>query len=286
MGRIRTIKPELFLDEELGVLTGDHLALFAGLLTLADKQGRLEDRPTRIKASLFPYRSVDVSVLLDDLERIGKVVRYDFDGGRYVAIWSFSKHQRPHPKEPDSLLPEPPSREKTRQAVEKHGGPGSIPSSPVGREGKGREGEWEPKKNLAPFPTGNTSATQLNAKTDSAATERPCEVPLRAVPLNPPVGSLEDGVRAVWRKRRGGEYLLQRHDMEASRALLDLSGGDVAEIVARWDRALAVPEGQHPYCTELAHLQRHWNRFIGPAKGAPAAGANPLKITRPAGGAP
>lgn len=148
MGRIRTIKPELFMDEELGALSGDHTVLFAGLFTLADRSGRLEDRPSRIKAALFPYREVDVDGLLGDLDRARKVYRYeDSTGLACLLIPGFEKHQRPHPKEPVSGIPEPKTedlraweiagREKKRQAVK---GSTVNPSGPVGREGKGREG--------------------------------------------------------------------------------------------------------------------------------------------------
>jgi hypothetical protein len=136
VGRIRTIKPELFLDEALGALSGDHLALFVGLWTIADREGRLAWRPARIKATLFPYRKVDVEALAATLDEIGKVQLYEVDGERYLWVCGFVRHQRPHPKEPASDLPPAPSREKKRPAVERQT---AIPSSPVGREGKGRE---------------------------------------------------------------------------------------------------------------------------------------------------
>ena len=33
--------------------------LFVGLWTIADRNGRLEDRPKRIRAELFPYDEID-----------------------------------------------------------------------------------------------------------------------------------------------------------------------------------------------------------------------------------
>ena len=39
------------------------------LPTIADREGRLEDRALRIKAELFPYEQIDVDALLDDLAR-------------------------------------------------------------------------------------------------------------------------------------------------------------------------------------------------------------------------
>ena len=49
MARARNIKPGFFLNEELGVLPPLVRILFAGLWCIADRDGRLEDRPKRIK---------------------------------------------------------------------------------------------------------------------------------------------------------------------------------------------------------------------------------------------
>lgn len=139
MARIRTIKPDFFLHEDLADLTPLHRLLFIGLWTLADKDGRMEDRPKRIKAALLPWDNCDVHEMLEDLHDAGLIHRYEADVG-CIAIPSFLKHQRPHPKEPASTLPGPvepwkktASREKKRQEIKVEP---FIPSSPVGREGK------------------------------------------------------------------------------------------------------------------------------------------------------
>lgn len=134
VGRIRTIKPELFLDEDLGALPGDYLALFVGLWTVADREGRLEWRPARLKATLFPYREIDLEALAEGLERIGKVRRYEVDGKRLLWVCGFVRHQRPHPKEPASVLPPPPEPCKETAGREK------VAMLPVESRGKGREG--------------------------------------------------------------------------------------------------------------------------------------------------
>ena len=50
MARSRNIKPSLFKNEVLGVADPLYTILFEGLWVLADREGRLEDRPLRIKA--------------------------------------------------------------------------------------------------------------------------------------------------------------------------------------------------------------------------------------------
>jgi hypothetical protein len=125
--RIREIKPEFFLDEELAEVSHAARLLFVGLWVLSDREGRLEDRPARIKAQVFPYGTEDCDALLAELERHQGtfITRYEVDGRRYVQIRSFARHQRPHPKETPSKLPAPPT-----QAVKRNGKPGKETASP------------------------------------------------------------------------------------------------------------------------------------------------------------
>lgn len=107
MARIRSIKIGFFTNEDLARLSPWHRLLFAGLWVIADKAGRLEYRPQRIKAQLFPYDSVDIVDLLDGLERSGFIQRYEVKRQGYIAVLAFLEHQHPHHKEPESALPAP-----------------------------------------------------------------------------------------------------------------------------------------------------------------------------------
>lgn len=108
MARIRSIKPEFFANDELALLGPVSQLLFIGLWGLADREGRLEDRPLRIKAHVFPYYEADVNQLLVSLEESGFVRRYCCDGVRVIQVVNFTKHQYPNVKEPQSHLPPPP----------------------------------------------------------------------------------------------------------------------------------------------------------------------------------
>jgi hypothetical protein len=68
MARTRSLKPSFFKNEHLAECEPMARLLFAGLWTLADSQGRLECRPLRIKAELFPYDNCDIVALLGQLE--------------------------------------------------------------------------------------------------------------------------------------------------------------------------------------------------------------------------
>lgn len=153
MPRIRSIKHEFFINEDLATVSSDARLLAMGLATIADKAGRLEDRPIRIKASLFPYHSVDVDALLGELSApgVGFIERYVVDGKRYISIVNFSKHQHPHPKEPESTIPEPckatASNGKPRRAVKHNGGPRKAHDEPG--DHRNDHGDLDHRKSIA-----------------------------------------------------------------------------------------------------------------------------------------
>lgn len=106
MARARNIKPGVFKNEDLVELPFEDRLLFMGLWTLADRRGRLEDRPRRIKMEIFPADDVDVEAALGRLASTGMITRYEVRDCRVIAIPAFLKHQRPHQNEAESILPD------------------------------------------------------------------------------------------------------------------------------------------------------------------------------------
>lgn len=109
MARARNIKPGFAKNEDLAECSFAARLCFALLPTLADREGRLEDRPKRIKGELFPFDSIEVDPLLAELAKHGFIERYAAEGRGLIQIIAFHKHQHPHHKEPESDLPPPPS---------------------------------------------------------------------------------------------------------------------------------------------------------------------------------
>lgn len=107
MARARNIKPGFFKNADLVELTMEARLLFIGLWTMADRAGRLEDRPKQIKIEVFPADAVDIDACLNDLQRMGFVNRYEVAGRRLLQVVNFKKHQSPHKDEKPSELPEP-----------------------------------------------------------------------------------------------------------------------------------------------------------------------------------
>lgn len=104
--RARNIKPGIFKNELLGTADPLLTILFEGLWCLADRRGRLEDRPLRIKAEIFPYRELDVNGLLTGLARLKFIHRYEVEGQAYIQVINFEKHQHPHLTEKESNIPQ------------------------------------------------------------------------------------------------------------------------------------------------------------------------------------
>jgi uncharacterized phage protein (TIGR02220 family) len=107
------VKPEFFKDEDLAELPFWMRILFEGLWCYADREGRLEERPIRLKAEILPYDKIDITKGLSALSEKKKhsprhepfIIRYEVEGNKYIQILNFPKHQSPHSTEKPSVIP-------------------------------------------------------------------------------------------------------------------------------------------------------------------------------------
>jgi hypothetical protein len=224
VARIRTIKPEAFVHEGLFDLErATKLPIrwaFAGLWCHADRRGRFEWRPRRLKPGILPHDSLDFSRVLDALATRGFVVKYACQQVEYGWIPSFQRHQvinnresessfPPHPQDPDQ------STTWTRDARVSDACPTPLVQDEAegkGREGKGTEQEGKGTVALArvgaddfeafwiayPGPRRKAKADALKAWTQTAA-------------LRPPLSDLLAALEAQrgtpdWIKD-GGQYI-------------------------------------------------------------------------------
>jgi hypothetical protein len=114
MARARNIKPGFFKNEDLAECSPWARLCFAGLWTLADREGRLEDRPKRIKGELFAYDTVEVEQLLAELAAHGFILRYQAGDIDAIQIVEFNRHQTPHYSEKRSVIKAPSLQELDR----------------------------------------------------------------------------------------------------------------------------------------------------------------------------
>lgn len=105
MARSRNIKPAFFDNEDLAELSYEYRLLFIGLWCLADREGRLENRPKKIKAKLFAYDSCNVEEGLRLLAGKKLISIYEINENSYIQVVTFLDHQKPHGTEKDSLIP-------------------------------------------------------------------------------------------------------------------------------------------------------------------------------------
>lgn len=135
MARTRSIKPGFFDNELLGCLPPLTRLLFIGLWCQADREGRLEDRPRKLKKTILGYDDVstdDVDAMLEALDRNGFIIRYKAEDMDYIQVINFVKHQNPHMKEKASEIPPPPGYEGAEGAESTEAQSGSLNNEGLG----------------------------------------------------------------------------------------------------------------------------------------------------------
>jgi len=185
--RIRSIKPELFTDEELWELaeeTGLPIAqAFIGIWCFADREGRFEWRPRALKAGILPYWDGDFSRVLDALTTRGFLVPYASGGKKYGYVRTFTRHQVVNNREVASELPGPEDADPTTIDACPTRAP-RVPHAPsVEGEGNGTEGK------------GNGREGE-----DASRVATPPRIPPRLVRVRPEPA---EGAPVVWHTLKG-----------------------------------------------------------------------------------
>jgi hypothetical protein len=103
--RARNLKPGFFKNEDLAACNPLARILFAGLWCMADREGRLEYRPKRIKAEVLPYDDCSCEELLEQLSHKSFITVYPCGEETFIEISQFTKHQKCHVNELASTIP-------------------------------------------------------------------------------------------------------------------------------------------------------------------------------------
>jgi hypothetical protein len=111
MGRIRTVKPQLFIHQDLYLIEQKYQVpvrlAWIGLFTVADREGRFKWRPHELKVQILPYDNLNFEIILNALEEIRIIKRYKVDGETFGVIIKWSEHQSINQREAKSALPPP-----------------------------------------------------------------------------------------------------------------------------------------------------------------------------------
>jgi len=211
MARSRNIKPGFFQNEQLVELDFGARLLFIGLWTIADREGRLESRPKKIKMQLFPADDLDVSRALLGLAKYNLVTLYSVENVDYIEINNFLKHQHPHHKETESVIPKCVS---PRQALDKSGS--------------------NPSDSLLPITDSlNPETESLNPKTDTPTPKKERKPKKEIKPRENIEGlNIEAFDKYLaYRKEAGIKKLTKQGETLSAKKLVKLGGNKQIEVV-------------------------------------------------------
>ena len=134
MARIRTIKPDFFMSEDIGGLTVKSRLLYVALWCHADREGKMKYSPVALAAQTMPYEMADFKKCIGELIQKGHILEYEAETRKYLFIPTFLEHQRPHKTEAASKIPDFNGSLTVTPPLE-------TGESPTGKgKGKGKEG--------------------------------------------------------------------------------------------------------------------------------------------------
>lgn len=168
MPRSRNLKYDFFVNEYLGTCDPLEALFFEGLWTLADRFGRLENRPLRMKAQVFPYRDLSAQVItgyVQNLSDHGFLTLYTVDGQDYIEIRNFAKHQNPHKNEKGGDIPPPPQPPENKDAPH---GSSNYSTTPVKQHSAPEESCIRNEESCSDVPENNSLGS-----TDAPSGEKP-----------------------------------------------------------------------------------------------------------------
>lgn len=250
--RTRDLKPDFWTDERVVSVSDAAKLLFQGLWNLADREGRLEDKPVTIGFKVRPWDPGAAPALLDELHAAGLIVRYEVAGAKLIGIPGLTTHQRIHPKEMASKLPDWAGLETSRVKVELSAASrGKKENSVSLSEPAGPSGSSEPS-GPSEFPT----------RTKRAPVEKAPKVEKAPDPRHTPLVHQLD---ALFVEKRSSKYPFDGRAAKTVQRLLQRrpKPEDVLwpiELAAAWGRAL---DARFPDCSTLEDFERDLARYLG-----------------------
>src|SRR6185312_14868144 len=97
MARIRSIKPEFWVSEQIAECSPSARLTFVGLWNFSDDKGVHPAKPKTLKAELYPmddFSAVDVADWIAELIGAGLVATFESGGEKYWHVTGWEKHQK------------------------------------------------------------------------------------------------------------------------------------------------------------------------------------------------
>lgn len=168
MARIRSIKPEFWVSEQIAECSTNARLTFIGLLNFCDDRGVHPAKPKTLKAELFPLddcSSANVADWMGELIGVGLVAVFVTAGETYWHVTGWDKHQKidrpsfkyPEPPPPKSTSPQRDMFDEESSSARRAPPPGVDRS---GVEGSGKESD-SPQARVTPSPPRRQAKTPL-----------------------------------------------------------------------------------------------------------------------------
>lgn len=151
MARIRTIKPEFFVSEQIAELSPTCRLLFVGMWLFCDDAGIHPASSRQLKMEVFPGDNItieEIREMVGEMLRVGLLVQYEVDAASEVkTYWQVTGWHHQKIDRPRYLYPKPDSSNARRTLVEHSSTPRAprvraVPET-TGDETTGDEGKGD-----------------------------------------------------------------------------------------------------------------------------------------------
>ncbi len=208
MARIRSIKPEFWVSEQIGECSPKARLLFVGLWTFCDDNGIHPAKVGTLKAEVFPhddYTKEEVQSLIDELVKNGLVGEFSNRSTTYWHVLTWEKHQKIDKPSKKYPLPSDEGSTPIRRMFDE---PSGTESSRVDRRGKDIPPQPPKGGRVHDFPPGFAEfwAAYPRKVAKNAAAKAFTQLKVDAVQLAQMLAALERQ-RPNLDRREGGRFI-------------------------------------------------------------------------------
>jgi len=246
MARKRSmITAAIWSDDWFGPLSYFEQAFWIGLFsTCADAQGRMQDNPVLLRATVFPYKTPNLEEIesaLAGFAEAGRIYRYEADGKKLIQIVNWWEHQAPQWASPSEWAAPPGWRDHVRTRANGQ----YVEIDWCGKRGAGNRlanAGWRPPSEDG----GDADVDQVSDQASRSGEAVGCDVQVSVQAKGSPGRSGEDsgersGCALTLRPQVVGQFPVpvpvpNEDDDDDTRARASPDGGDpaIAEVFRIW----------------------------------------------------